>query len=93
MPRGRFREFDGALGGPNCSRDARQCDSSIDQHLDPIARAGREPMRSDVRRTRIQGGLPADPSQATAMMSSHRALDRVPEGRVDTSERVRETRR
>ena len=50
-------------------------------------------MRSDVRRTRIQGGLPADPSQATAMMSSHRALDRVPKGRVDTSERVREARR
>src|SRR4029079_16246717 len=64
-----------------------------DQHLEPVARARREPMRSDELRTRIQGGLPADPSQAAAMMSSSRALDGVPEGRVDTSERARETRR
>jgi hypothetical protein len=71
------REFDGALGGPYRGGDARQRSGAIHQYLDPIALTRRERLRSDVRRGRIQGTLPADPPQATAMVPSHRSLDRV----------------
>ena len=87
------REVDGALRSPYRGRDTGKSNGSVHQYLDAVGQSRRERVRSNVCRRRIQGPLPADPPQATAMMSAHRALNRVSEHGVDASERVRETRR
>ena len=67
------------LSGAERGRDPRQRRGPIDQHLNPIAAPGRERVRRLERCRCVQRKLPADAPQTTAVMRTHRTLNRVTE--------------
>jgi len=81
------------LSGADRGGDPRQRHRPIDHHLNSIAVPGRERVWRLERRRRVQRRLPADAPQATAVMRTHPALHRVTEHRINSAERIAQTRR